>query len=311
MYVKSFNIGEKYILVIVFCLLPGHYPVYSAGPNGDISELQSYLQPLIQKYGVAAYFSGHDHISQHLQHNGIDYFISGAGCMTDGMGSGSNADKVVWSGTGYSAFASVSMNSDYMTIDYTRWDGEVVYSFVKARPSRPPSTAPTSIPSAMPSATPSSIPTSLPSSNPTNFPTLAPTTEVELLLFHYRKTVDKMTNEWLAVTCGVGAMLLFAFVYCISSCRLQAKNAARFEKLTDDSEQSKDVEANLDNSTCSVDESKRWNIAIPQQNAGIRERKKRVEDCNAVAESLDSADHVSISLSDSENNLDSSGRNLL
>ena len=271
--------------MIVFCLLPGHYPVYSAGPNGDISELQSYLQPLIQKYGVAAYFSGHDHISQHLQHNGIDYFISGAGCMTDGMGSGSNADKVVWSGTGYSAFASVSMNSDYMTIDYTRWDGEVVYSFVKARPSRPPSTAPTSIPSAMPSATPSSIPTSLPSSNPTNFPTLAPTTEVELLLF--------------------------AFVYCISSCRLQAKNAARFEKLTDDSEQSKDVEANLDNSTCSVDESKRWNIAIPQQNAGIRERKKRVEDCTTVAESLDSADHVSISLSDSENNLDSSGRNLL
>lgn len=44
-------------------LVAGHYPIYSVGEHGDTSELQSYLQPLLQKYGVHAYFCGHDHLS--------------------------------------------------------------------------------------------------------------------------------------------------------------------------------------------------------------------------------------------------------
>ena len=44
----------------------GHYPVFSAGSHGDTQELSVNLLPLLEKYHVHAYFSGHDHISEHL-----------------------------------------------------------------------------------------------------------------------------------------------------------------------------------------------------------------------------------------------------
>ena len=39
----------------------GHHPLYSNGPHGDSAELIAAWLPLFQKYGVAAYFCGHDH----------------------------------------------------------------------------------------------------------------------------------------------------------------------------------------------------------------------------------------------------------
>ena len=49
-------------------IVVGHYPIYSSGEHGDISELKEYLLPLLLKYNVHAYFCGHDHISEHLRY---------------------------------------------------------------------------------------------------------------------------------------------------------------------------------------------------------------------------------------------------
>lgn len=59
-------------------LVAGHYPIFSIGEHGDNSELQSYLQPLLRRYNVDAYFCGHDHLSEvPLQsHNQIYYHFS-------------------------------------------------------------------------------------------------------------------------------------------------------------------------------------------------------------------------------------------
>jgi hypothetical protein len=46
----------------------GHYPIYSSGEHSDISELVSYIDPLLVEYNVDAYFCGHDHISEHLRY---------------------------------------------------------------------------------------------------------------------------------------------------------------------------------------------------------------------------------------------------
>ena len=48
-------------------IVVGHYPVFSPGSHGDTSELNTYLQPLLEQYGVDAYVCGHDHLSAHLR----------------------------------------------------------------------------------------------------------------------------------------------------------------------------------------------------------------------------------------------------
>ena len=51
--------------------------VVVGGEHGDTSELITYLLPLLKAYSVHAYFCGHDHISEHLELDGIEYFVVG------------------------------------------------------------------------------------------------------------------------------------------------------------------------------------------------------------------------------------------
>jgi tartrate-resistant acid phosphatase type 5 len=59
----------------------GHHPLYSNGPHGDTADLIAAWGPLFQKYGVAAYFCGHDHDLQHLEFDGVttSFVVSGGG----------------------------------------------------------------------------------------------------------------------------------------------------------------------------------------------------------------------------------------
>mmetsp|Transcript_51280 Transcript_51280/g.90199 ORF Transcript_51280/g.90199 Transcript_51280/m.90199 type:complete len:627 (-) Transcript_51280:146-2026(-) len=60
----------------------GHHPVYSAGSHGITTAVFNELDPLMRKYGVQAFFAGHDHSKQLMQHRGLNYVISGAGGKT-------------------------------------------------------------------------------------------------------------------------------------------------------------------------------------------------------------------------------------
>jgi len=57
-----------------------HHPLYSsAAAHGSSKELRDILEPLFQKYGVQAVFSGHDHVYERiLPQNGIAYFTEGS-----------------------------------------------------------------------------------------------------------------------------------------------------------------------------------------------------------------------------------------
>lgn len=60
-----------------------HHPVFSSSKHhGDTPELVARLQPLLEKYGVQAFFNGHDHDLQHLRVGTTNYFTSGAGSET-------------------------------------------------------------------------------------------------------------------------------------------------------------------------------------------------------------------------------------
>jgi tartrate-resistant acid phosphatase type 5 len=60
---------------IAFC----HHPPFCAGPQHSNTDRMQALLPLFSRGGVRVVFSGHEHNFQHASHDGIDYFITGAG----------------------------------------------------------------------------------------------------------------------------------------------------------------------------------------------------------------------------------------
>jgi hypothetical protein len=62
-------------------LIPfSHHPPYCAGPHhGNNEALLSQIVPLLQRAGVRAMFSGHEHNFQYAVDRDIHYFVSGAG----------------------------------------------------------------------------------------------------------------------------------------------------------------------------------------------------------------------------------------
>ncbi len=56
-----------------------HHPPFSVSVHGGQPQLREMWTPIFEKYGVDAVFSGHDHVYQRAEHNGVRYFVSGGG----------------------------------------------------------------------------------------------------------------------------------------------------------------------------------------------------------------------------------------
>ena len=54
-----------------------HHPPYSISLHGGSVDLRERWTPLFEKYAVSAVFSGHDHVYERAEHNGIRYFVTG------------------------------------------------------------------------------------------------------------------------------------------------------------------------------------------------------------------------------------------
>lgn len=56
-----------------------HYPAYSSGGHGGDADVQAYLVPLYEQYGVDMVFMGHDHIYERSLKSGVQYVVTGGG----------------------------------------------------------------------------------------------------------------------------------------------------------------------------------------------------------------------------------------
>src|SRR5262249_19893257 len=54
-------------------------PPFSISLHGGQRDLRERWTPLFEKYGVAAVFSGHDHVYERAEVGGVRYFVSGGG----------------------------------------------------------------------------------------------------------------------------------------------------------------------------------------------------------------------------------------
>lgn len=67
------NLAIRHIFVVM------HHPVFSVSLHGGHTDLREKWTPLFERYGVAAVFSGHDHVYTRAEHDGVRYFVSGGG----------------------------------------------------------------------------------------------------------------------------------------------------------------------------------------------------------------------------------------
>ena len=56
-----------------------HHPPFSISLHGGTRDLRERWTPLFENYQVSAVFSGHDHVYERAEHNGLRYFVSGGG----------------------------------------------------------------------------------------------------------------------------------------------------------------------------------------------------------------------------------------
>jgi len=56
----------------------GHYPMVSNGPHPTCPNLYRQLMPVLERHGVDAYLSGHDHNAQVIEHRTVCCIVSGA-----------------------------------------------------------------------------------------------------------------------------------------------------------------------------------------------------------------------------------------
>ena len=61
-----------------FLWIAGHYPIYSVGNDGTTTVLVQRLLPLL-RLAEGHYISGHDHMLEHIESDGVNMFVTGPG----------------------------------------------------------------------------------------------------------------------------------------------------------------------------------------------------------------------------------------
>lgn len=110
----------------------GHHPIFSASEkHGSSVEMIQRIKPILDKYNVQFYFSGHDHDMQHLHEKGknTEYMVTGTGGATRPS---SKNEQSIFSASvpGYSI---VSFHADSIRVVFMGANGQPQYTYERKK----------------------------------------------------------------------------------------------------------------------------------------------------------------------------------
>ncbi|MCP4634584.1 MAG: T9SS type A sorting domain-containing protein [candidate division Zixibacteria bacterium] len=104
-----------------------HEPGWSAGNHGNNMNVQNYIQPLCEEYGVPILFAGHNHYYSRAIVNGVQHITTGGGGAPLSQPD-STYPNIVASAMAYH-FCKVTINGNWLNFETVNSGGSVIDSF--------------------------------------------------------------------------------------------------------------------------------------------------------------------------------------
>ncbi|ANP47037.1 purple acid phosphatase family protein [Candidatus Viadribacter manganicus] len=104
-------------------IVVGHHPILSSGNHGEAPAVVERVKPLLERYGVQAYFNGHEHDLEHLVDRGVHYVCSGSGAASR------QVVAVPQSQFAHAevGFASCRLGADALSLRFHNGDAAIIY----------------------------------------------------------------------------------------------------------------------------------------------------------------------------------------
>jgi len=122
-----------------YCIVMGHHPVYAHLEAEGTTQLQTTIQPLLEKFGCI-YLAGHIHKLQHVSVNGVDHYLSGAGALasTDDTGTApaTVTDDSVKFNSGLCGYMTLDLTAKDITASFYSYENNLLFQTVKTKPDR-------------------------------------------------------------------------------------------------------------------------------------------------------------------------------
>ena len=97
----------------------GHYHIFSNGYYGNYDMMIERVLPLLKKYNVSVYFSGHDHNFQLFKYDGIYFCINGAGAYKAQISRyNANVEVNMIYGNSNNGFLIHKLNDKYLNLQF-------------------------------------------------------------------------------------------------------------------------------------------------------------------------------------------------